>query len=104
MKCPICLSELSGRSLSQNSYFHLALKIFGDETGLTLDETKCLIKNQLGLSHTIINKKSGEILTVYESSRDWNKEKMAEVIDYLVRTAAEQGIVIPNCEDFKNSI
>ena len=87
------------RTLAQNNFFHKILDIWGKDLGYSLEEMKCLVKKELGLFKESENKKTGEKFIIYESSRDWNKEKFSKVVDWILNTAAGTGTVLPRPEE-----
>ena len=77
------------RTLSQNAKFHAMCEELGQELGYTCAEMKKLVKHELGY-YQIIDGPCGKVKR-FESSADWNTERMAEAIEQLHRWGAEVG-------------
>ena len=89
------------RTLKQNKYLHKILSIWGEYLGYDVEKMKCIIKTARGLYSKFTDRNGVEYI-VYESSRDWNKEKFAEVVDWILQTAAETGCHLQTPEEFYN--
>jgi len=83
------------RSLSQNSYLHLALSIIANESGYSLAETKTLMKRQYGLMY----EKNGQ--KFLKSTSQLDTKEMTDFIDFLRSFSLEQlGAYILSPEEF----
>jgi len=83
------------RSLDQNAYFHVIAKIWGDELGYTLEESKTLIKRELGYYY----EKNGQ--KFLESTVNMDTKRMAELTDkFRAWSSAEFGIYLPYPEEY----
>src|SRR5690606_13641440 len=89
------------RTLAMNALFHKLLTEWGKHLGYNLSEMKCLVKTELGLYRVAKNNRTNEEFMVYESSKNWDKKKFAEVIDWIYRTADSTGFIMESSEDFK---
>ena len=77
------------RTNDQNRKLHAMIAELADEIGYTAGEMKRLLKNEIG-AYQIIDGPCGKIKR-FESSADWNTERMAEAIEQLHRWGAEVG-------------
>jgi hypothetical protein len=98
------LTEVTKRSLNQNSYLHLILSYFALELGYSLWYVKVkLFKCTWNKDIFIIEKvspKTGEQFTDIRSTRDLSKEEMAKAIDTFIEKAAlEANIRLPQPSD-----
>lgn len=92
------LTELTGRSGSQNRYLHLAIGAVAMETGVSLNYAKEEYFKRLANHRLFVVTVNDPIAGTVEhvrSSSSLTKEQMSEAIDRFVRWAAEQGIYIP---------
>lgn len=87
------------RSLKQNSYLHLAIGLFGLETGYTMEEAKIIYKRHVNPGLYVYEKGGEKFL---KSSTDLDTKEMTISIDAFREFAAEQGIHIPAPTDEKN--
>ncbi len=81
------------KTSEQRKAFHLLCKLFGDETGYTLNEIKELVKGEL-LETTVITI-AGKKREVTRSTESLKRDEYSQLIDETYRLAAEAGIVLP---------
>lgn len=98
------LTEITGRSLSQNSYLHLLLGIVAMETGVSLEYAKQVYLKRYaarGLFELTTNdKKLKTTIISYRSTAELTKEEMTEAIDkFKTWCADELHINLPNSQD-----
>jgi hypothetical protein len=86
------------RSINQNSYFHLCISFFCNESGYNLTEGKTVLKRTFG-KFMIYDNKGSKFLT---SSADINTEQMTEFIDWIRNVACfdNLGVYVPTPEDY----
>lgn len=77
------------RTNDQNSYLHLAITLYGIETGYTCEEAKILIKRELGYTYTKNN-----IVFLCQTSK-MNTKELTDFIDRFRNWSAKQNIYIP---------
>lgn len=77
----------------QRKTFHLLCKLFGDETGYTLNEIKELVKGEL-LDTTIVTI-AGREREVTRSSESLKRDEYSALIETAYRLAAEAGVQLP---------
>lgn len=86
------------RTLSQNSYLHLALSYFGTEVGMSTEQVKYDIFKRL-VNKDIFEVKrtiNGNECLLLRSSADLDKEEMSRAIDrFIMWSEQEAGIPIP---------
>ena len=80
------------RTLGQNSYIHLLFGLFGVDFGLTLDESKQLIKSMF-LSYDKKGKK------FVKRTRDLDTKEMTTFIDKFRKFSEEQGCYLPEANE-----
>ena len=71
------------RTTDQNSKFHAMCQELGQEVGYTCEELKRLVKKEIGACQ-IVDGPLGKVLR-FESSADWDRQRMAEAIELLYR-------------------
>lgn len=84
------VKEVKNRSLSQNAFLHLLFAFFGIEMGMTSDETKEIVKHELGYKF--------ESSGFPRPTSSYSKEEMRGFIDRFYDWAALQGVVLPTSE------
>lgn len=83
------------RTLDQNAYIHVLFGLFGIEYGLTLDESKQLIKGLL-----LKYEKRGKEFVKQTSKLD--KLEMTRFIDKFRMFSSEQGCYLPTPDEYRN--
>jgi hypothetical protein len=83
------------RSVSQNAYVHVCFTLFGIEYGLTIAESKTLLKRNC--SFMVYDKKGEKFL---RSTSDLDKYEMTNFIDWIRNFAADHGCYIPTPEEY----
>lgn len=83
------------RTISQNSYFHVAVAILAIEIGYTLEEMKTVLKREYGLYY----EKNG--IKFLRSTADLSKEEMQTFLSWLLKEASiKHNCYIPSAEDY----
>lgn len=82
------------RSLSQNSYLHVCLSLYGIEFGYTLNEAKTDLKRMYGLVYEKGGKK------YLRSTADLDSKELTEFIEYIRDVAAKNNCYIPSSEEY----
>ena len=85
------------RTINQNSYLHALFAIFGNEFGYTIDESKILIKRELGWTY----KKSGQVFLKHTS--DMTVDELSRFIDRFRTFSAHLGCYLPTADEFKDN-
>lgn len=88
------------RTLAQNKYYWVVLGIIANEVGTSPYEIHKYCKSEFlpSQEYFVLVKKKG-----ISSTTDLTKEEMVSYIDKVILLAAEQGIVIPDIEEYKHS-
>ena len=81
------------KTAEQRKTFHLLCKLFGDETGYSLNEIKELVKGEL-LETTVVTI-AGREREVTRSTESLKRDEYSRLIDETYRLASEAGIVLP---------
>ena len=101
MICPKCKHDFipDNRTSQQNKYLHAILGEIADHTGYNLNQTKQIIKYELGYYKQLHD------VIIYDSTADMSKEELGDFIDKIVIFASENlGMVIQTPEEyFSNS-
>jgi len=71
------------RTTDQNAKFHAMCQELGQEVGYTCEELKRLVKKEIGACQ-IVDGQLGKVWR-FESSADWDRQRMAEAIELLYR-------------------
>ena len=82
------------RSLSQNSYWHLACGILGDYAGYTIDEMKIILKDQLDF---MTYEKNGH--KFYKSSAELDTAEFTKLVDFTRAFGDQHGCYIPTPDE-----
>lgn len=98
------LTEITGKTLQQNSYLHLLIGVVAMDTGNTIEYTKREYFKRLVNPSIFVVKKHDPFVGDLEDLRSINdpfvtKEKLSEAIDRFKRWGAENGIYMPNVTD-----
>ena len=86
------------RTLSQNSYFHVACTILSDYSGYTVPEMKIIIKDQLDF---MSYDKGGHHF--YVSSANLDKMQFIELVDFVRAFGESNDCYIPTPEEYLQS-
>jgi hypothetical protein len=86
------------RSISQNSYFHVVVSFFANETGYTISESKTLLKREFG--SFMVYEKDGKRFLL--STTELDSLQMAEFIQWIRQVACYEnlGIYCPSSEEY----
>ena len=96
------LTEVTGRSGSQNRYLHVIIGAMALETGNTLEYAKEWYYKRLANPDIFVKERSDRLagrVTVLRSSADLTKEEMSLSIDRFKAWAAERGYYLPEPGD-----
>lgn len=85
------------RTNKQNRYVHALFTLYGGEWGLTMDETKTVVKRELGY----IYEKHGQKFLMHTSQMD--TKKLTEFIDRFRNMSASQGLYLPSADEFNEN-
>lgn len=85
-----------GRSLAQNNYLHLILAAFAANFGYRLDEAKTVYKRDVNPDLYVYEKNGAKFL---DSSKNLDKEQMAQSIDRFLEFSKDQGYPLPLATD-----
>lgn len=98
------LTEKKARSLSQNSYCHVAISYFALQMGITSAEAKEVFFKGVCNADIFTRKRYSEALereyNYLRSTADLTKEEMSTAIDRFLKFAAENGIYIASPDDY----
>ena len=83
------------RSLSQNKYLHVLFALFGIECGLTLEESKTLVKRSCPF---MIYSKHGN--TFLKKTSKLDKKEMTDFIDWFRTWSAQKGIYLLTSDEY----
>lgn len=83
------------RSLQQNKLWWLYVTILSDELGYEKDEMHDILKFKF-LKRERVVEKTGEIIPYLESTTRLTRTEFADVVDAVIRWAAEMNIVLPS--------
>lgn len=100
--CDNCGKKIT-RSNAQNRYWWKCMSILANELGYTPDQMSLLVKDYFKWYEEFVNKRTGEVFKVYQSSADWNKQKFSENTEHLLRFGDEQGIHLLTPEEYFNN-
>ena len=82
------------RSRRHNAYFHVLIGLYAIDTGYTAAEAKTVVKRAFGV---IYDKEGHKFL---KSTADYTDAEMSGCIEKWRRAAAEQGIDLPDSDDY----
>ena len=85
------------RTNKQNRYIHALFCLYGGEWGLTIDETKTIVKRELGY----VYEKHGQKFLEHTSEMD--TKKLTEFIDRFRNMSASQGVYLPTADEFSEN-
>lgn len=90
------LEYISEFSQSQQGYFHMCCKIFGDAVGYSLEDIKRLVKKELWGTETVTI--AGVEIEIYKSMAKGQSNKLdyMDATDMLLTLAAEAYVYIPD--------
>jgi len=83
------------RTVKQNSYLHVLFALYGMEIGLTLEESKTLVKRTCPFM--TYEKKGTKFL---KKASLLNTEEMTKFIDWFRTWSSQQGIYLPTSEEY----
>lgn len=83
------------RSLSQNSYLHVVISLFGIEFGYNLDEAKTLLKRECPFMRYEKN-----TIQFLKQTRGMDSKELTEFIDWIRNYSGLQGFYIPTSEEY----
>lgn len=93
------LTDESERSLKQNGYLHVLIRILAIETGVEEEYAKTVyfkaFANKDLFERVVKDPITGESRTIYRSSRDLSVEDMAKAINKFRKWSEEQGYYLP---------
>ncbi len=89
---------LPKRSISNNSYFHVVVAYFCQETGYNIDEAKTVLKRQYGLYY----EKNGQ--KFIRSTTDLDDKEMCDFTEYIRTFCFEQlGVYVETPEEYRSN-
>lgn len=83
------------RTVQQNKYLHVLFALYGMEIGLTLEESKTLVKRSCPFM--TYEKKGNKFL---RKTSLLNTEEMTNFIDWFRTWSSQQGIYLPTSEEY----
>lgn len=83
------------RSLSQNSYLHVVITLWGIYMGLTINESKTDLKRAC---HFMSYEKKGKTYLVETHKQD--SKQLTEFIDWIRTMSSQNGLYIPSSEEY----
>jgi len=83
------------RSLSQNSYLHVAITIYAIEFGYTLMEAKTDLKRECPFMRYEKNDKP-----YLKETKKMNSKELTDFIDWIRTYSAKEGCYIPTSEEY----
>ena len=84
----------SKRSGQQNRLFHMYVGIISKELGYEFEELKDILKYKFLLRERI-EERTGEVFNYLGHTSKLNKTEFSELVDGVIRFAAELGIILP---------
>jgi hypothetical protein len=85
------------RTVKQNSYLHALFCLFGGEIGLTTEESKILVKRELGY----VYEKNG--IKFLSHTSDMDTEELGEFIDKFRNYSSQNGFYLPSADEFNEN-
>lgn len=83
------------RTIQQNKYLHVLFTLYGIEVGLTIEESKTLVKRSCPFG---TYEKNGNKFLI--RTRDLNTQQMTDFIDWFRTWSSQQGIYLPTSEEY----
>lgn len=83
------------RTIKQNAYIHVLFTLYGIEVGLTIEESKTLVKRSCPFG---TYEKNGSKFLI--RTRDLNTQQMTDFIDWFRTWSSQQGIYLPESEEY----
>ena len=83
------------RTIQQNKYLHILFTLYGIEVGLTIEESKTLVKRSCPFG---TYEKNGNKFLI--RTRDLNTQQMTDFIDWFRTWSSLQGIYLPEAEEY----
>lgn len=87
MRCDKCggvIDKKRFRTLEQNKKLHAAFFEIANITGYSTEEIKILMKIQFGKYKDCVNKKTGEIIKIYDSTAKMNVAELSEFLENVL--------------------
>lgn len=84
------------RTINQNKYLHVLFTLFGMEFGYTPEESKILIKRELGYTY----KKNNQ--TFLEHTSEMSVDKLSRFIDRFRDFSAHLGCYLPDANQYQD--
>lgn len=102
IKCPHCNFEFdnTGKTNSQNAYFHLIVSLIADETGESFDYVKTFLKDHFGFYSYVSKSDEAGRFKVYESVATMTKKRLNELIDKAYMFAVDNGISVMTPQEY----
>lgn len=95
---PVELKERTNRTLSQNAYLHVCVRLFGMELGYTLEEAKTVLKRSCEF---MVYEKNGSLFL--RRTSEMTKNEVALFTEWIRNYAAQEGVYIPDAEEYKRN-
>ena len=83
------------RTVQQNKYLHVLFTLYGIEVGLTIEESKTLVKRTCPFM--VYEKNNIKFL---KRTSQLNTEEMTKFIEWFRTWSSQQGIYLPNAEEY----
>lgn len=83
------------RSISQNSYLHVAITLYAIYFGLTINEAKTDLKREC---HFMTYEKNGKKYLVETSKQD--SKELSYFVDWIRNYASKEGCYIPDANEY----
>jgi len=83
------------RTISQNSYLHVAISLLAIDTGYTLEEIKTVLKREC-----IFMRYKKESNVFLKRTRDLDTKELTDFIEFIIDYAGKLGIYIPSSEEY----
>jgi len=83
------------RSITQNSYLHVAITLFAIDVGYTIEEAKTVLKRECSFMRY-----EKEDHVFLKRTRDLNTKELTDFIEFIITYAAKMFITIPSSEDY----
>ncbi len=95
-KCIITLQKKrKKRTIKQNKYLHVLFSLFGIEFGLTLSESKQIVKSNCPF---MMYEKKGQHFI--RSTAELDTKEMSKFIDWFMDFAGQQGCYLPTADEY----
>lgn len=94
----IRIEDAPSRSREQNAYLHLAIRSLAVHVGMGAEELKAHLKQQYGPNSA--RKVGSDTVIVPKSMGEYTREEAAEMIEHVLRLAAECGLLLSPTADW----